>query len=453
MKGKHLFLAILLAAGSYAVGRWHSRPATANAATANAATAARKILYYHCPMHPSYKSDKPGLAPDCGMDLEPVYAEPAAFIHANEDTPAPGLVKVSAEKQQMIGVRIGEVEKSSGTHVLRTVGRISADEARVFRLTAKVDGWIRDIFPSATGSLVKKGQPLVSVYSRDFQTAQQAYVFALNALDRFRKGDEPDALDRLKLALADARANLEALGMSADQIEAIGRTRKILLEVKLVAPANGVIVARNVFAEQKFDKGMDLYRIVDLSRVWVLADVFEREAEYIQPGAVAQVTLPHAPGKVLTAHASKVLPQFDGSSRTLKVRLDADNPQFVLKPDMYVDVEFSVSTPAAVAVPAGAVVDSGLSKTVFVDRGRGYFEPRPVETGWRFGDRVEIRKGLEAGERIVVSGNFLIDSETRMKAAREPAPDPAAARACPKHRAEQAAQMAGNAMRGNAVRP
>ena len=156
--------------------------------------------------------------------------------------------------------------------------------------------------------------------------------------------------------------------------------------------------------------------MADLSRVWILADLFENESQYIKPGARVQVTLPHQ-RKTFQATVSKILPQFDAASRTLKVRLETDNPGFVLRPDMFVDVELPISLPPAISVPADAVLDSGLRKTVFVDRGNGFFEPEKVETGWRIGDRVEIVKGLQPGERIVVSGNFLIDSESRLELA------------------------------------
>jgi multidrug efflux pump subunit AcrA (membrane-fusion protein) len=420
MKRKSAVVVLLLMAGAFGLGRWRDRTVTAAHASAGP-----RILYYHDPMHPSYRSDKPGKAPDCGMDLTPVYAsadapvdvKDAAMAPAHPDageSNGPAGVKISPEKQQLIGVRLGQVEKSSGAGTFRALGRIVPDEARVFRLTAKVDGWVRQIFPDSTGSLVKKGQPLVAIYSRDFQVAQQAYLFALNQLDRFKDGDEPDAMDRLKLALADALTNLEGMGMSRPQIDEIARTRKILPAVNLVAPAAGFIVFRNISPEQRFDRGMDFYRIVDLSRVWILANVSEAESGYLMPGGAARVSLAQIPGTTFEARVGNVLPQFDPISRTLQVRLEADNPRFTLKPDMYVDLEFAVRTRTGLVVPKEAVIDSGLRKIVYVDRGNGYFQPRTVQTGWRMGDRVQIVDGLQAGEHIVVSGNFLVDSESRM---------------------------------------
>ena len=407
-------LVFLLMAGSFGVGRWRE-----SSVGASAPQNERRILYYEDPMHPSYRSDKPGIAPDCGMKLVPVYAGSA------NPEPAPagsrGGVAISPEKQQLIGVRLGMAEKAPSSRVFRTVGRVVPDEARVYRLTAKVEGWVRHIYPDSTGTLVKKGQPLLAIYSKDFQVSQQAYVFALNQVKRFKDGDdEPDAMDRLKQAVIDARLNLESMGMSQPQIEEIARTRTILPEINLVAPITGFIMSRNIFPDQRFDRGMDFYRIVDLDHVWILAEIPGPEVNYIEPGASARATVPLLPAASFEARVANVQPQFDAASRTLQLRLEAQNPRFALRPDMYVDLEFTIRTPPGIVVPRDAVIDSGLEKTVFVARGNGYFEPRAVRTGWRMGDRVEIVEGLADGERIVIAGNFLIDSESRMRSAGRP---------------------------------
>jgi RND family efflux transporter MFP subunit len=209
---------------------------------------------------------------------------------------------------------------------------------------------------------------------------------------------------------------LESLGMSKQQMNELASTKQITDKIFIVAPATGFIIGRNVSPGQQFEKGTEWYRIADLSRVWVLADLFRNEAEYVRPGMKVQVTIPETK-KTLSAVVSTVLPQFDATSRTLKVRLELDNPGYTLKPDMFVDVEIPITLAPAMAVPMDAVFDSGLRKTVFVDRGNGFFEPREVETGWRMGSQVEIVKGLKPGERVVISGNFLIDSESRLEMA------------------------------------
>ena len=204
--------------------------------------------------------------------------------------------------------------------------------------------------------------------------------------------------------------------MSEKQVEEIARTRQRTQNVQILAPAPGFILFRNISPGQKFSKGTELFKIADLRRVWVVMDLFENEARYFKPGTVAKILLPQQQ-KTFTGKVSATLPQFDPATRTLKVRLEVDNPGYILRPDMFTDVELPVTFPPAVTVPADAVLDSGLRKTVFVDRGNGFLEPRQVETGWHFGNRVEITRGLEPGEKIVVSGNFLIDSESRMEMA------------------------------------
>ena len=200
------------------------------------------------------------------------------------------------------------------------------------------------------------------------------------------------------------------LGMSSQQIKDLIRSKEITQEIIINAPATSFVLARNITPGQKFITGEELYRLADLSRVWILADLFKNEAKYVRPGEKVKVTLA-GQDETYMATVSEILPQFDPATLTIKVRLEVDNPQFALRPGMFVDVEFPINMPPTVNVPVDAIMDSGLKKTVFVDRDKGFFEPRRVKTGWRLGERAEIVEGLEPGERIVVSGNFLIDSE------------------------------------------
>ena len=348
----------------------------------------------------------------------PATASQAQSASQDPSSQAPGTVQVSPEKQQLMGIRLAAVEKVSETHTLRVLGRVAADETRIYQINAAVDGWIRQTYNNPTGSLVRQDEPLVAFYSPEFLSAQQAYLFALGALDR-HKTEEDRVPEQIPLSRANIQQyadTLRNLGMSEKQIEEIARTRQRTQNVQILAPAPGFILFRNISPGQKFGKGTEFFKIADLRRVWIVMDVFENEARYFKPGTVAKILLPQQQ-KTFTGKVSATLPQFDPATRTLKVRLEADNPGYILRPDMFVDVELPVTFPPAVTVPADAVLDSGLRKTVFVDRGNGFLEPRQVETGWRFGDRVEIARGLKPGERIVVSGNFLIDSESRMEMA------------------------------------
>jgi membrane fusion protein, copper/silver efflux system len=408
-------LLLILSLGSFWAGSWYTRRAVPE----DGRDVGRKILYYADPMHPAYKSDKPGIAPDCGMELVPVYADGSTDgSGAVVSSLPPGMVSVSPERQQLIGVRVIAVEKAAWLHTLRVVGRVSPDENRLFRLNASTELWIRKIYNVTTGNLVKKDEPLLGYYATNFLSAAASYLYALETLDRqtAAKADTPAQLAVTNVQIRQAVESLQNLGVSDVQIEEMARTRKIGDLVTVRSPTNGFVLLRSATLGQWVGPGTELYQIADLSHVWVYADFFENEAQYLRPGVIADVRLVNQK-KTYRGTISSVPPDFDNSARTLRVRLEVDNPGFVLRPGMFVDVELPVTLPTTIAVPADAVVDAGAKKVVYVAKGDGVFEPRKVETGWRAGDQVEIVKGLMAGEKIVVSGTFLIDSESRMKAA------------------------------------
>ncbi|HEX7623701.1 MAG TPA: efflux RND transporter periplasmic adaptor subunit [Anaeromyxobacteraceae bacterium] len=418
-KASYLILTMVLVTAAFLGGTWYQhRLGEAGSA------GSRKVLYYVDPMHPAYRSDKPGIAPDCGMQLEAVYADGGAATPGAEGGASPrpaGAVSIDQDKQQLLGVRVAAVERAPGKHAVRLFGRVVQDETRAYMLNAATEGFIHQLSAVTTGSHVKKGQWLASVFSVEVRTPLQAYITALDVQDQDPTARKEAGVNLAAGTTANSSARftverLKGIGMSDRQIDEVRRTRQIPVTIAIYSPTEGFVTARNVSLGQKFDKGAEWYRIANLDKVWILADVFENEAAYLKPGMRAQVTLPKQ-GKSLPARVSEVLPQFDGATRTMKVRLEADNPGYVLRPEMFVDVELSIELPAAMSIPVDAVVDSGLRKTVFVERGQGSFEPRVVETGWRFGERVEVVKGLAPGERIVTSGTFLVDSESRLKSA------------------------------------
>jgi membrane fusion protein, copper/silver efflux system len=409
-----LALALSLAAGAFAGGTWWADRSGAAHATARAATV------YTCPMHPDYRSDHPGTCPVCGMSLEAVRAEGAAGDDKAEGAPPHGSVQVSPERQQAIGVRLGVVSRLAGTRRLRTTGRVVADENRTYPIVAAVSGWIRKVEDVTTGDVVKKDQTLASFFSPDpqLETAQQSYYDGLEMLYRLA-GTQPQvpshgsrsATEEVE-RLADG---LRSLGVSNTQLRQLAVRRELEHDVRVEAPVDGVVLTRGVTSGLRFDRGFEFYRIADLRRVWILADVYRDQLPFLRRGAAARITTA-AGSHALSATVSQSEPLFDEATVTLKVRLEAVNPRFALKPGMFVDVEFPVDLPPALVVPADAIVDSGLRKTVFVECGNGHFEPRLVETGARLGDDVQVTKGLTAGERIVISGTFFVDSESRMKA-------------------------------------
>ena len=270
------------------------------------------------------------------------------------------------------------------------------------------------------GRFVKKDQLLASYYTKDLLYTERLFLLSIPANEPVPTATKDFSQASIRTA---GSANpqfpidsLRGLGMSDLQIEEIHRTRVASPHVGIYSPVSGFVLTRNISPSQRFDKGTELFRIADLSRVWILVDVFEKDATVVQADRPVTVSLP-SQGKTFTATVSKALPQFDNITRTLKLRLEAENPNFTLKPDMFVDVELPLSLAEAVVVPSEAVLDQGLRQTVFVDRGNGYFEPRSVHLGSRVGDQVQVVQGLTAGERIVTSGTFLLDSESRMKLA------------------------------------
>jgi len=380
---------------------------------------ARRVLYYVDPMHPAYKSDKPGIAPDCGMQLVPVYEGDGAKVAASgvSKQSTPGTVSIDSERQQLIGIGVAAVEKTSGTRTLRIPGRVAEDESRVYRVNASLEGFVRETHGDTVGSPVKKDQVLAVIYSPEFFSVIAGYVSASEqAQNSADKGDAAGIRNSLGVKVWADR--LRNLGMSEAQVQEIYLTRKTPEGVYIVSPADGFIVARNINAGLRFDRNMEFYRIADLSHVWIVGDLIGGEPQYLHPGAVARITLPNL--KIsLSAHVSNILPQIDPSSRALKLRLEADNRNYALRPDMFVDVDLTVATPPGLSVPADAVLDFGYSKRVFVDRGNGIFEPREVDTGEPYGDRVQILRGLAEGEKVVASGTFLVDSESRLTSSAE----------------------------------
>jgi len=396
---------LLLVLVAYVAGRYSGNSGTAAQAGSN------RILYYVDPMHPAYRSDKPGIAPDCGMPLVPVREGDDL---AGKLQLQPGSVYISPEKQNLIGVRVEAVKKNSGSRMVRTIGHVEADGNRVNRMMAGTEGWVQSVQNNPPGTLVKKNDLLATLYSREFRNAEQAYLGSLASLDRLKGTHEFE--DNNKTNDASSRINeeqLRALGMGQPQIQDLAKTRKITQDVILTSPVDGIVLNRDISPGQRFEMGSEFYRIADLSTVWIVADIYGDEGPIFHPGAKVRATVREL-GKTIYATVGETPPSFDPASRTLKLRLEAQNPDFVLRPDMYVDLEFSVITPSGLAIPQEAVIDSGMQKIVYVETSDGVFEPRRVTVGTAYGDYVTITSGLAMGDRIAISGNFLIDSESRM---------------------------------------
>ena len=451
MKLVKILAVLVLLAGTFAGG--YVLRATKHA---GAATAGRHVLYYVDPMHPAYTSDKPGVAPDCGMTLEPVYAEDPAspvgmtgqkvlyyrdaqqpeykadkpglnpatgntlepvYAAVAQLTIPPGAIAISPERQQVIGVKFATVEIGGATRAIRTVGKVAADETRVGHVHTRIEGWIDKVFVDFTGDVVKKGEPMLTIYSPEMLASQQELLLAVRARDLMNANPLASAAEHGESLFEAAKRRLQLWDLSEDQIQQVLRTGTPIRSITVHAPMAGFITARTAFPNQKVTPDSDLYTITDLSRVWIMADVFEADIMAIKAGDAAYVTFSNASAPPLAAKVNYIQPQVDPMTRTLQVRLDAMNPGMRMKPDMFVNVEFGVATTPQLTVPAEAVLDTGDRQTAFVDLGNRYLEPRQVVVGERFGDRVTITRGLAVGERVVSSGTFLIDSESQLKAA------------------------------------
>jgi len=382
----------------------------------------RTVLYYVDPMNPGFRTDKPGVAP-CGMPLEPVYAEEGekqAETGMHGTSMSPGAVKISPAQQQLIGVKVAAAKESPMTYTLRLYGKVVPDETRVYRINASTDAWIRELSDATTGSIVSKNQILAEALAPAYFNAQVTYLIALDNIDRIQqqlgaelRHQQADIADNQIRVAVQA---LQNLGITDAQIEDLANTRRAQPYLQVRSPVRGVILNRSLTLYEWFKAGEEFYSIADIGKIWVYADVYEDEAMHLSPGMKVQVK--HAQmNRTFNARVSKVLPLFDPVAKTLKVRLDVENPRYDLRPDMFVDIEIPITMPPSLHLPADAVVDSGTSTIVYVDMGDGIFEPRQVEPGWRLGRQVQITGGLMPGEKVAVSGNFLIDSESRMKTA------------------------------------
>jgi RND family efflux transporter MFP subunit len=407
---KTLAVLMLMAAafaGGYGYNRWYAKPEPS----------APKPLYWVDPMHPWYKGDRPGTAPDCGMKLVPVLPGEEARYERRVNGLPEGSVQVSPEKQQLIGVEYGTAAYETTRDTIHAVARVTLDETRIAKVHSKLDGWIDQVFVDFTGKLVRAGDPLLTVYSPEALATQQEFLLARKAQQLMHESPVHEMLGSCENLVAAARKRLELWDISDRQIEEIAASGEPLKNLTLYSPIGGIVMERNAFPKQRIAPELVLYTVADLSKVWVLADVYEYEAASVRVGTPATLIVAYLPGRSFHGRVSYILPQVDPNTRTLKARIEFENPGLLLKPDSYGDVELATGGMRRLMVPQTAVLNSGDRQTVFVDRGNGFFEPREVRIGAQGGGKAEILSGLRPGERIVVSGNFLIDSESQIKSA------------------------------------
>src|SRR5919108_3299155 len=326
----------------------------------------------------------------------------------------PGMVMISPEKQQLMGVRIATVERRPMVRTVRTVGTITYDETKVSHVHSKVEGWIDKLYVNYTGELVRKSQPLFTIYSPDLLATQQEYLLALKAKERLSASSIPEVKSGA-ISLVDASKRRLALwDISDSQIRELEEKGEAQRTLTLYAPNSGFVIKKEVNQGMKIMPDKELYTIADLSTVWVNVDVYESEIPFVRPGQRASVTLSYDPSVTFSGKVSYIYPYIDDKTRTAKVRLEFPNRGFRLKPDMYVNAEIKIAGGRHLAVPEEAVLDSGTRKVVFIDRGNGHFEPKEVKLGAKMDGFYQLTSGLNEGEKIAASSAFLLDSESRL---------------------------------------
>ncbi len=327
---------------------------------------------------------------------------------------APPIITLSPDKVQLIGVRTAVAEYRSLGKEIRTVGKVVPDETRLAYVNTKVAGWVKKLYVDYTGKEVVKGQPLLSIYSPDLVTAQEEYLIAIRAAKSGSAGGSEIEFSQQEL-IKSAKRRLQLWDITDEQIAELEKNGKPQTEMVIEAPLSGIVLEKMVLDGAYITPGMNLYRIADLSTIWILADIYEYEVPLVRVGQAARVTLPYQSGGAYRADVSYIYPILDPVSRTVKVRIAMKNPGHVFKPEMFANVEINVSSGSRLVIPRGAVIDSGMRQIVYVEKKPGVYEQRQVKLGLRGEDYVEILKGIAKGDRVVTSGNFLIDSESQLK--------------------------------------
>ncbi len=368
-----------------------------------------KILYYQDPMNPSHHSDKPGLAPD-GMKLVPVYASetPAAAL-------PPGGVEISSARQQVMGVTTAKAEYRALDQTIHSVGQVAMDETRLVHVHVRTSGWIKKVFVDYTWQQVKQGDPLFTFYSPDLLATEQEYLLALRARDSLAKSSFPEIATAGASLLEAARRRLELWDLTEGEIHELEISGKPAHDITIYSPATGYVVDRKAFPNQYVSPEMDIYQLVDLSSIWAEGEIYESDAPSVSLGQSAVLTTEALPNVALRGRLTFISPTVKPDTRTITVRVEFPNPGMKLKPGMFVNVELHRALGRRLTVPVDAVLDSGAHQRVFVDRGKGVFEPRTVTVGARSGDYAVILSGLRAGELVVTRANFLIDSESNLR--------------------------------------
>jgi RND family efflux transporter MFP subunit len=409
--------------------------------TTAGAIAAIKDIYY-CPMHSDYHSDKPGSCPICGMKLVKLEKPGIVSTAGNTGkmdskgmagmatapaasmpnaTPQEGAIFVAPEKQQLIGMRSVAAETGTLTKDIRIVGKVSYDETKLTHIHSKVSGYIEEVFADSVGKAVRAGDPLFTIYSPDLVATEQDFLLALRSRSLLRESTVPSAAQGAENLVSAARERLRLWDVTDRELQSLETQGKVKRAIAVYSPVSGVVMERAAYHHGTFvDSSKDLFTIVDLSRVWVLGELYETDIPFVRAGQAAEIELPYSGGgRRLRGRVEFIYPFLDPKSRTVQLRMEFPNPGLLLKPEMFTNITMAVSIGRQVLVPQDAVMNTGTEQYVFIDKGSGYVQPRQVKVSADSGDKAGIQEGLKPGERVVTGANFLIDSESRLKGAFE----------------------------------
>ena len=403
----------LLGAGYLAGARRATAPAIPGSEpTAAAAKVERKIAFYRSPMDPTIHADRP-TQDSMGMDFIRVYQDEVEVPASNVEGRA--AVIIPADRRQLLGVQSQVLKRSAQMRVIRTVGRIVPDERLLHHIHTKYDGFIEHVYVDFIGKFVKRGEPLLSIYSPDLFATQQEYLLALKGA-RDLSRNQGDAATRSGALVDAVRQRLLLWDIRPEEIATLEREGVARREVDLYSDESGYVLAKQALHGMRVTPADALFDIADLSRVWVQADVYEADLSAIRLGMAAVIETPSAPGRLLRGPVTFISPTVEPSTRTTKVRIEIGNPGGLLKPDMFADVSLNIDLGSALLIPEGAIIDAGERKLAFVDLGEGRYEPREVTLGAKAESGFVVISGVTEGEKVVTAANFLIDSESSLRA-------------------------------------
>ena len=404
-----VFTTLIVGAG---LGYWLGQSTTAGHPDAGGSvTDERKPLFYRHPMNPEITSPVPAKG-SMGMDYIPVFADAAG------GSEIVGTVRIDPVVRQNIGVRTARAELTSLSHTVRAVGRIGFDETRIAQLHPKIEGWIEELFVDTTGEQVEEDTILLSLYSPRLVASQQEYVLALKNYEILKNSPVDDIRRGAQELVQSSRARLELFDVPEHQIRELEASLTPQKALHIHSPAAGIVIRIGARVGQHVSPAKELFMIADLSRVWAYADIFEYELPWIAVGDEAEMTLAGLPGKTFRGRIAYIYPYAESKTRTVKIRIEFDNPKLELKPEMFAEITvYAAQQEQAIVIPSEAVIRSGSQDQVFVVRNAGEFEPRKVVLGLQADGRVVVLDGVQPGEEVVTSAQFLIDSESKLREA------------------------------------